>query len=154
MSITRIHLPGVLSTTINGDIKLKIDPDLMQSYFHELLMGDPAISVEVCVIRLDAKKTNPQLAYFFAVVLPIIKQALEETEGTSLSKTDVLTILKSLFLYEEILFEGEFKKIPLSMAQAKKDEIRKFIQDVIDFGRDMLGVEIPEPQKQIEYAGK
>ncbi len=39
----------------------------------------------------------------------------------------------------------------MSLSKAKKSEVNKFIQDVMDFARDMLGVEIPEPTKEIEY---
>jgi hypothetical protein len=39
----------------------------------------------------------------------------------------------------------------MSLSKAKKNEVHKFIDDVINFGRDMLGVEIPEPIKEIEY---
>ena len=154
MSLNRIYLPGRLSHNIDGTIHLKIDRDLLQSYYLELMMGDPEIDVEVCITRVDSKKTIPQLAYFFGIVLPIIKERLEELEGTTMTKDDVMTILKSLFLYEEILFEGEFKKVPMSLSKAKKNEVHKFIEDVINFGRDMLDVEIPEPTKEIEYARK
>jgi hypothetical protein len=151
MSINRIYLPAKLSKNIDGTIHLKVDRELLQAYYLELMMGDPEIDVEICLTRIDAKKTIPQLAYFFGVVLPIIKEQLEELEGTTMTKDDVMTILKSLFLYEEILFEGEFKKVPMSLSKAKKSEVNKFIQDVMDFARDMLGVEIPEPTKEIEY---
>lgn len=151
MSINRIYLPGKLSKNIDGTVHLKVDRELLQSYYEELMMGDPEIFVEICVTRVDSKKTLPQLAYFYGIVLPIIKEALEELEGTSMTKDEVMTILKSLFLYEEILFEGEFKKVPMSLSKAKKTEVHKFIDDVINFGRDMLDVEIPEPTKEIEY---
>jgi hypothetical protein len=151
MSINRIYIPGKLSANIDGTVHLKVDKELLQAYYQELMMGDPDIFVEICVTRVDAKRTLPQLAYFYGIVLPIIKEALEELEGTSMTKDEVMTILKSLFLYEEILFEGEFKRVPMSLSKAKKKEVHKFIDDVINFGRDMLDVEIPEPTKEIEY---
>ena len=151
MSINRIYLPGKLSKNIDGTVHLKVDRELLQSYYEELMMGDPEIFVEICVTRIDGKRTLPQLAYFYGIVLPIIKEALEELEGRSMTKDEVMTILKTLFLYEEILFGEEFKKIPMSLSKAKKNEVHKFIDDVINFGRDMLGVEIPEPVKEIEY---
>ena len=154
MSINRIYLPGKLSYNIDGTVHLKVDRELLQSYYLELMMGHPEIDVEICLTRVDSKKTSPQLAYFFGIVLPIIKERLEELEGTTMTKDDVMTILKSLVLYEEILFEGEFKKVPMSLSKAKKNEVHKFIEDVINFGRDMLDVEIPEPTKEIEYARK
>jgi hypothetical protein len=147
MSIARIHLPGKLSKNIDGNIYLKVDKELLQSYYAEILLGEPEVEVEVSILRVDSKRTLPQLAYFYGVVLPIIKERFEELEGTTFTKDEVMSILKTMYLFEEVLFEGEFKKIPMSLAKAKKSEVLKFIQDVIEFGRNILDVEIPEPTK-------
>jgi hypothetical protein len=119
----------------------------MQSYFSELMLGEPEVNVEINIIRVDSKRTLPQLAYFYGMVLPIIKERFEELEGTTFTKDETMSILKTMYLYEEVLFEGEFKKIPMSLAKAKKSEVLKFIQDVIEFGRNILDVTIPEPTK-------
>lgn len=145
MSVNRIYISGKLSENIDGDVHLKVDKKILQKYFKEILMGDCEIDVEVNITRVDEKRTLPQLAYFYGFVLPIIKSRFEELEGTTFSKEEVMTILKSKFLYEEIMFEGEFKKFPMSLAKAKKSEILKFISDVINFAREILEVEIPEP---------
>jgi len=147
MSIARIHLPGKLSKNIDGNIYLKVDKELLQSYYAEILLGEPEVEVEVSILRVDSKRTLPQLAYFYGVVLPIIKERFEELEGTTFTKDEVMSILKTMYLFEEVLFEGEFKKIPMSLAKAKKSEVLKFIQDVIEFGRNILDVTIPEPTK-------
>jgi hypothetical protein len=151
MSIARIHLPGKLSKNIDGNIYLKVDKELLQSYYAEILLGEPEVEVEVSILRVDSKRTLPQLAYFYGVVLPIIKERFEELEGTTFTKDEVMSILKTMYLFEEVLFEGEFKKIPMSLAKAKKSEVLKFIQDVIEFGRNILDVEIPEPTKEVKY---
>lgn len=140
-------MPGKLSKNIDGNIYLKVDKELMQSYFAELMLGEPEVNVEVSIIRIDSKRTLPQLAYFYGIVLPIIKERFEELEGTTFTKDETISILKTMYLYEEVLFEGEFKKIPMSLSKAKKSEVLKFIQDVIEFGRNILDVEIPEPTK-------
>jgi len=148
MSIARIHLPGKLSKNLDGNIYLKVDKDLLQAYYGELMLGEPEVEVEVNIIRVDSKRTLPQLAYFYGVVLPVVKARFEELEGTTFTKDETISILKTMFLYEEVLFEGEFKKIPMSLAKAKKSEVLKFIEDVIEFGRNILDVEIPEPTKE------
>lgn len=144
MSISRVNLPGKLSLNIDGKIYLKVDKDLLQEYFKEVLMNEPEVEVEVNITRINDKRTNPQLSYFYGFVLPIIKERFEELEGTDFTKEEVMTILKSKFFYEEIMFEGEFKKFPLSLSTATKGEIRKFISDVITFAQDILEVNIPE----------
>lgn len=143
MSITRIHLPAELSLNIDGKIYVKDTSGSMQTYFKEILRGDSSAQVEISITRVDSKKTNPQLAYFYGVILPIIKARFEELEGTEFSKDEVINILKDKFFYEEIVFEGEFIRVPLSFSHAKKDEISNFIKKVIEFAVDILEVRIP-----------
>lgn len=144
MSINRVYLPATLKTNIDGTVHIKVDKELMQSYLCEIIGSDSKVDIELNITRVDSKKTNPQLAYFFGIVLPIIKARIEDLEGTSFTKEEIMIILKDRFFYEELYFEGEFKKVPLSLSKAKKDEVRKFIADVIEFATDILDVEIPE----------
>jgi hypothetical protein len=145
MSITRIYIPGKLSKNIDGTIHMKGDKELIQSYYREILGNEPELDIEISITRVDSKKTNPQLAYFYGVVLPIIKDKLEELEGTTFTKEEVMYILKDRFFYEEILFEGEFIKSHLSLSTAKKSEVAKFIDKVINFATDILDLNIPTP---------
>jgi hypothetical protein len=145
MSINRIYLPASLSKNIDGKVYLKGDHELMQSYFQEILNGDPTIDVEVSITRIDSKKTNPQLSYFYGVVLPIVKAAIEDLEGVSYTKEDIIWILKDRFFYEEIRYGGEFAKVHLSLSKAKKEEVRVFIEKIINFASDILGTRIPIP---------
>ena len=144
MSINRVYLPASLALNIDGTIHTKVDKELMQSYLSEILGSDGSVEVEICITRADSKKTNPQLAYFFGIVLPIIKARFEDLEGTVFTKEETIQILKDRFLYEEIFFEGEFKKIPLSLSKASKKEVAKFIADVKEFATDILDIKIPE----------
>jgi hypothetical protein len=106
---------------------------------------DPSVEVEVSITRVDSKKTNPQLSYFYGIVLPIIKQALEDIEGSTFTKDEIVWILKDRFFYEEVRYGDEFTKVHLSLSKAKKEEVRIFIDKVINFATDILGVEIPIP---------
>lgn len=147
MSITRIYIPAKLSENIDGNIHLKSDRELMQSYFKEIIGSNSEIDVEIAITRVDSKKTNPQLAYFYGVVLPIIKQRFEDLEGATFTKGEIMSILKDRFFYEEIYYGGEFVKEHLSLSSASKAEIKKFIESCIEFATDILDVQIPEPTK-------
>lgn len=142
--INRVYIPASLSLNIDGTVHLKGDRELMQSYFRELMKQDPKVDVEICITRIDSKKTNPQLAYFYSTLVPIIRGGFESLTGEVYTKEDVVAFLKDKYFYEEILFQGQFIKTPLSLSKGKKDEVHKFIQDVITFARDILGVEVPE----------
>lgn len=144
MSINRIYLPGRLVSNIDGNVYIRADKELMQSYFRELLSGENDADVEICLTRMDSKKTNKQLAYFYGIILPIIKARFEELAGETYTKDEVVSVLKDKFFYEEIFFQGEFTKVPLSLSKGKKEEVNKFIQDVLEFAKNILEVHIPE----------
>ena len=145
MSVNRIYIPATLSLNVDGRVYLKGDSELMQTYFKEILNRDSSVEVEISITRIDSKKTNPQLAYFYGVVLPIIKQALEDLEGAVLEKEEIIWILKDRFFYEEVRFGDEFIKVHLSLSKAKKEEVRQFIDKVINFATEILGVNVPTP---------
>jgi hypothetical protein len=147
MSINRIYIPASLSLNIDGTVHIKADKELMQSYYREIIGHNDEVDVEITITRIDSKKTNPQLAYFFAVVLPIIKQRFEDLEGTTFTKGEIMSILKDRFFYEEIYYGGEFVKEYLSLSKASKEEVKKFIENCIEFATDILDIEIPEPSR-------
>lgn len=154
MSINRIYLPARISNNIDGTIHIKYDKELMQSYLNELLGTDGSIDIEIGITRIDSLKTHPQLAYFFGIVLPIIKDRLEDLEGSSFTKEEIMHILKDRFFYEEIFFEGEYKKVHMSLSKAKKAEVKEFIAKCVEFATDILDVKIPEPTKPHNAHGR
>jgi len=142
--INRIYLPGRLVLNIDGNIYIRADKELMQSYFQELLNGENEADVEICLTKIESKKTNKQLAYFYGMILPVIKQRFEELSGESYTKDEVMSVLKDKFFSEEIEFQGKFTKVPMSLSKAKKEELDKFIKDVLEFANTILDAHIPE----------
>lgn len=144
--INRIYIPGTLVKKIDGIIQLDGDRDLMQSYFSELLRGDNFCDVEICFLRSEDKKSNPQLRYFFGIVLPIIKQAFEEMQGESYSKEEIVTILKDMYFFEEKYspISEAMIKVPMSLEHAKKSEVASFLEKCINFATTILEVKIPD----------
>ena len=150
--INRIYIPGTLHRKIDGSVELQGDRDLMQSYFSELLGIDNYCDVEICFVRSEDKKSNPQLRYFFGIVLPIIKQAFEEMQGETYSKEDIVTLLKDMYFYEEKyspLSETTIK-VPMSLEHAKRSEVAQFIDKCVIFATDILNVKIPDSDKYVK----
>lgn len=144
--INKIYIPGKLALKIDGTRYFKPDDkEVLQQYLEEIMNGDPEVEVEITIVRDAEKKTTQQLRYFYGIVLPIVKQALEDLQGEPLSKGEAITFLKTKFFFEEVESGNKFVKLPMSFARATQLEIRKFIQDVIEFSRDILDVTIPEP---------
>ena len=79
--INRVYIPASLSLNIDGTVHLKGDRELMQSYFRELMKQDPKVDVEICITRIDSKKTNPQLAYFYSTQYLSSEEDLSRLQG-------------------------------------------------------------------------
>ena len=139
--INKIYIPGRLLVKIDGSRYFKPDDNtVLQQYLEETMQREPEVLVELNIVRVDNKKSLRQLRYFYGVVLPVIKQSLEDLQGESLTKEEVVMFLKDKFFFEEVPTGEHFVKLPMLFSKAKKTEISKFIQDVIDFGRDILNV--------------
>jgi hypothetical protein len=140
--MNRIYIPARVVLNHEGRYVIKIDPDLSQQYLKEVAGGDVEVHVKVSIQRDDNEKTNPQLRYFYGVVYPIVKLNIEMFEGRTFTKTEIMTILKELFFFEDL---PEGKKLG-SLAKASKQELVEFIGKVIDFAETTFGVKVPEPQ--------
>lgn len=140
--LNRVYLPVRIVLNHEGKYVIKIDPDLSQEYLKEVAGGEVEVYATINLLRENDVKTNPQLRYFFGVVYPIVKMGLENYEGTTFTKKEVMTILKEMFFYEEI--NGQ--RVQGSLAKASKQELIQFISKVIDFAHITFGVTIPEPQ--------
>ena len=143
--INKIYIPGKLAIKLDGNRYFKPDNlELLQSYLEEVMNGEPEVQVELTIVKADSKKSVQQLRYFYGVILPVIKQALEELQGETLTKEEVIMFLKDKFFYEEVELGGHFVKMPISFAKATKEDVHKFISNVLVFANDILGAHIPE----------
>jgi len=142
--INRVYLPAQLVKKNDGTSYLKIDRDLLQEYYGAVMNNSNEVDVEVCITRVDSKKSLQQLRYFYSVVVPIIRGGLEDLQGESLTKEEVIMFLKDKFFYEDVPTNNTYVRLPMSLSKATKEETTKFISNVINFGNDILGVRFPE----------
>jgi hypothetical protein len=140
----QISIPAQITKNHLDKCVIKVDPKLSQEYLSEILKNDVIVDVQLSITKIDTLKTNAQLRYFFGVVYPIIKLGLEDIEGITLKKSEVMSILKERF-FSEFSFDKN-QEIEKSLADASKEELSKFIEAVIKFGEDFLNVTIPEPE--------
>lgn len=144
--INKIYIPGKLAIKIDGNRYFKPDdPSVLQQYLTEIMNGNPDVEVELSIVRVEGKKSIQQLRYFYGVILPVIKNSLEELQGEELTKEEVIMFLKGKYFYEEVAMGGEFVKLPMSFSKATKEEVTKFITRVLQFANEVLGAHIPEP---------
>jgi hypothetical protein len=144
--INKIYIPGKLAIKLDGNRYFKPDdPTILQQYLTEIMNGQPEVEVELNLIRVEGKKSLQQLRYFYGVVLPVIKNSLEELQGEELTKEEVVMFLKDKFFYEEVALAGQFVKLPMSFSKSTKEDVTKFISKVLQFANEVLGTRIPEP---------
>jgi hypothetical protein len=144
--INKIYVPGRLAIKIDGTAYFKADDkEILNKYLLEIMNGNPDVQVELSVVTVNTKKTLPQLRYFYGVVLPVVKVALEELQGEPLTKDEVVQFLKEKYFYEEVIDGDEFIKVPMSLSKATKQEVNTFIHNVIEFANEVLQAHIPEP---------
>ena len=99
----------------------------------------------------EDKSSNPQRAYYFGVILPIIAAAFSEFSGVVISESDTDTYLRLKFHSSEFAdFEtGEITKIPKSLSSDScgAKEFYLYVQNVINFCDDNEIILPPPPDK-------
>lgn len=140
----KVSIPAQITRNHLDKCVIKIDPKLAQEYLAEILQDDVIIDVQLSVVKTSTLKTNAQLRYFYGVVYPIIKIGLEDIEGATLKKSEVMSVLKQKF-HSEFSFDLN-DEVESSLANASKEDLSRFIQAVINFGEEFLNVTIPEPE--------
>lgn len=109
-------------------------------------------SVRVSVKSI-ATKSNEQLGYYWAVIVPKVQQGMRE-QGNELSQVEVNQFLNERFFCKVKTiswvkngaeFFAQIRK-PRSKSGATKDEMSEFIDQCIRFANTELGIYIPEPR--------
>lgn len=97
-------------------------------------------------------KSKQQLGYYWAVILPTLTKHINETGvvGMKVSKSDVNEILNRKFFYQEVMINGEMVRIPKSKSGATLEQMREFIDNVLDYCTN-LGVYVPPPMNGSIY---
>lgn len=111
-----------------------------------------AVRVEV---KSLASKTTAQLGWYWGIVLPRVQQGLQE-QGNELSLAEVNAFLNDKFFFTEKTVcwktgQNEFVQVirtPRSKSGASKDEMSAFLDKVIRWAAQDLGVFIPSTDEE------
>ena len=117
----------------------------------KMLEKGRAVNVKV---TSQATKTKEQLGYYWAVVLPRVQQGLKEF-GNELSLAEVNAFLNDKFFCKTktVLIKRGINeyvytiRTPRSKSGATIDEMSEFIDKVIRWAAEDLGVYIPSPDE-------
>ena len=119
------------------------------------LMEFAGKGVIITIERKKSKRSDTQNKYYWSCVVPIVQQGLKDL-GHKLSREDVHLFLRNRFLKEDLLSEegevlGERIK---STTELGKGDFADFISDIQQFGAEILGIVIPNPNEQLEILNK
>jgi len=97
------------------------------------------------------KRSNPQNAYYWSVVVSLMKKGFEDLgHDTTLEETH--EFLKAKFNFKEIVNQGtgEVNQIPLSTTRLTKSEFSEYIEKIQRFAAEFLNIQIPNPNEVLK----
>lgn len=101
--------------------------------------------------KKKSKRTNPQNAYYHAVVVPFLRDCLVDL-GHQMTLESTHEFIKAEFNFKEIVNEntGEVKRVPQSTATLSKSEFSDMIDRANLFVSEWCNCSIPEAGQQTE----
>ena len=112
-------IPKLKGIVLNGNIVLDYNDKIKQQKWLQSLNGK---RIEMIIRPFRAKRTIPQNAYYWGVVLKTISK---ETGYTS---EELHEFFKRIFLKKEIVIGGKVYEISISTRKLKKDQFSEYIE--------------------------
>lgn len=119
------------------------------------LMDFAGKGVVITIERKKSKRSLSQNAYYHSAVVPLVRQGLKDL-GHKLTLEETHLFLRGKFLKEELLSEdaeviGERIK---STTELGKGYFADYISEIQQFSAEILGVDIPNPNEQLQILNK
>jgi hypothetical protein len=120
--------------------------------FREELARLPNGRYDIVVRKHRRSKSNPQLAYYYGVVLPHFLKASVEQGWEFADVNDLDNYLKLTFASRDLInrHTGEILSVPGLKRDMTSTEMATFTDAIKDYAQEFLGYVIPEPETQSE----
>lgn len=107
--------------------------------------------IKITIERKRKVRSNPQNAYYYGVVVELLKQAIRKEWGEIWNSEKCHELLKNRFLYFEKINEdtGEIIKLPKSTTECTTSEFEDYMTECREFLLEWFGVTVPLPNEQI-----
>lgn len=106
--------------------------------------------ISITVEKAKKKRSNPQNAFYYGCVIPIMKQALKDA-GHVMTNEAVHDLLKLRFLKETILVDEDsgacIERIK-STTELTTTTFAEYILQIQEFASSYFGVVIPDPNSE------
>lgn len=131
--------------------KLKVAKSELPAFL-SLISKQKDKRVEI-IVKFGSKRSNQQNAYYWGVIVELIRLGINEIQGENFTKEDIHEFLKNKFLQgEEIVNkEGEVIMIRKSTIDNTKTAQEEYHENCRRLAFEFLNIEIPLPNEQIEF---
>ena len=111
----------------------------------------PEMNLTITVEKRRKSRSNPQNRYYWAVIVPLIRERLIELGNVGLSNEDTHYFLKEKFLEgrDIILADGEIVKGEPSTTVLSTSEAMDYYAQIQKFAAEILDLLIPDPNEQL-----
>jgi hypothetical protein len=140
----------IVTEVVNGS--LKRNRPLIQS----ALKSFEGKKITITLEKLKKKRTTPQNSFYWGVVVPLIRQGLNEI-GHYYTNQQAHELLKQHIadnypevITEELTLNGKTTRRIKSTSELTTSEFMDYSEVVAQFAADYLGVTIPEPNQQLK----
>ena len=117
--------------------------------FNDTVSHSRDMDVVVTIEKKRVKRSLDANAYYRGVAVVLITEALIEL-GHDVTTREVHEFLKAKFNTKEIVnkMTGQVEMMPVSTASLNSSEFNEYLQKIIIWAAEFLGVVIPEPNSQ------
>ncbi|QES88831.1 hypothetical protein [Rhizosphaericola mali] len=137
--MAKIELTGHIAET--GEVKIWGRPR-----YDMWLKQYAGKDIKIMTETISNKRTTPQNAYYWSVVVPLVKSAINEF-GNQYSSDDTHEFLKAQFNSEQVeVGSGLYIDMPQSTSKLDTKEFMEYILKIQQFSAEVFGLVIPDPQ--------
>lgn len=111
----------------------------------------PGKNIVIKFERKGSKRSNPQNAYYWGVVIREITIRLRDLGHQWLTDEDVHDMMKLKFNHEQIVSEeGEVLELPKSTTTLTKTQFAEYIDNIRMWASGFLSIDIPDPNSDLK----
>ena len=130
---------------IKSDYTIQLEGSKLPMFLHDYMNDD----IEVYIKKVKVNKTQPQVRYWFGVVIPHVIEFIAETEGIRHNRDTIHAFLMTSYggmVMKDVTIIGRTFQVVerASLADMSKEEASMLIDNVVnDF--QLKGLDIPQP---------
>lgn len=137
----------ITSSVVNGNLKKN------RALIKEAVESFEGKEIEVTIQRKRKHRSNPQNAFYWGVVLPIVQEGLKDATGEvrDMNSIHYQIILPLVAPKREILNKqtGEVITETMTSSEMTTTEFMEFILSIQQWAAEFLGVTIPDPNENL-----